>query len=380
MYSKHKPLVSSPSVQRDVCQQLQNRKYKKTNNGKRTNDSAKARPSKSKGKDKVRILCCQNCHFLIERQNPGPSPKAKIIEIDAEESDEAERLNERGPKNQSRQHFYDPIAVIVKGSKRWMFKCRHAGCTCKTTVPRTVGDGADFADEPQKPPLGNLATHVRKVHANALPAGLADATDDVPLSQEDARIMERFLKRGAENPTHEPTQEGFYRYFAAWCLEENLAFTLGESAGAQRLFNYIKLKFKLPTDTTVRNKLDKIYDDLHDHVVQEIKFGVHWIPDNAYIHCLDHIVSLVVQKIMNTLEEADDPDITDYHASNKQHPSHYSADDDPVLQELEAEFDKEMDEAEERRVAWDTEKEDDQAILDELLRDVDEWSAIKKVM
>ncbi len=145
----------------------------------------------------------------------------------------------------------------------------------KTTVNQTVGNNADFADEPQKPALGNLATHVRKVHAGVLPAGIASSVDDTSWpSQDDARIMAEFLKHSTENPTHEPTQEGFYRYFAAWCLEDNLAFTLGESAGAQHLFDYIKSRFKLPSDTTVWNKLDKIYNELRNQVIQEIKVGL----------------------------------------------------------------------------------------------------------
>lgn len=82
---------------------------------------------------------------------------------------------------------------------------------------------------------------------------------------------------------------------------------------------------------------------------------------------------------MHGLEEADDPDVTDYHMPNKQNLSHYNVNDDPVLQELEAEFDKEMDEMEEHLAASGTKKEDDQGILDDLLHDVDEWSAIKKV-
>ncbi len=52
--------------------------------------------------------------------------------------------------------------------------------------------------------------------------------------------MDRFLKRGKENPTHEPTQEGFNKVFSVWCLEMNIPFNAGESEGADCLFRYIK--------------------------------------------------------------------------------------------------------------------------------------------
>ncbi|KAF8330255.1 hypothetical protein F5887DRAFT_895877, partial [Amanita rubescens] len=35
----------------------------------------------------------------------------------------------------------------------------------------------------------------------------------------------------------------------------------------QLLFNYLKIRFTLPTDTTMRNQLSKIYEELHGKVV-----------------------------------------------------------------------------------------------------------------
>jgi hypothetical protein len=49
---------------------------------------------------------------------------------DVEEQEDSQGLR-RGPANQSLQHFYDPLAVVMKdGSKRWQFNCRH----CKRQV------------------------------------------------------------------------------------------------------------------------------------------------------------------------------------------------------------------------------------------------------
>jgi hypothetical protein len=46
-------------------------------------------------------------------------------------------------------------------------------------------------------------------------------------------------------------------------------------------------------------------------------------------------VNLVVQKILATLNEADDPEMVDYYLPNKDFPFHYDPDTDPVLWDLE---------------------------------------------
>ncbi|KAI1797442.1 hypothetical protein LXA43DRAFT_847010, partial [Ganoderma leucocontextum] len=64
--------------------------------------------------------------------------------------------------------------------------------------------------------------------------------------------------------------KGFNRIFAAWIFEDDLPFTTGESSGLARLFQYLKVHFLLPSDTTVRNALAKIFIDLHGTVVREL--------------------------------------------------------------------------------------------------------------
>ncbi|KAI0363188.1 hypothetical protein BV20DRAFT_921329, partial [Pilatotrama ljubarskyi] len=68
--------------------------------------------------------------------------------------------------------------------------------------------------------------------------------------------------------------KGFYRVFAAWILDDNLPFTMGESPSLARLFQYLKVKFILPSDTTVRNVLAQIFAEMHGKVVHELAVRV----------------------------------------------------------------------------------------------------------
>lgn len=81
--------------------------------------------------------------------------------------------------------------------------------------------------------------------------------------------MAKYLKNGKLNPAIIATQSGFLRLFAAWILDESLPWTTGEEPTLQLLFKYLKVNFTLPTDTTVRNQLAKIFAELHGKVVRE---------------------------------------------------------------------------------------------------------------
>ncbi|KAJ6545276.1 hypothetical protein B0H19DRAFT_1266736 [Mycena capillaripes] len=62
---------------------------------------------------------------------PSAAPTVEIIEVDDESDDDLPQSGnsgKRGPKSQSRQHFFPPVATTVNGDRRWSFKCRH----CKT--------------------------------------------------------------------------------------------------------------------------------------------------------------------------------------------------------------------------------------------------------
>ncbi len=82
--------------------------------------------------------------------------------------------------------------------------------------------------------------------------------------------MEKWLEEGALHPHSDPTQAGFLRVFAAWIIEEDLEFTTGESMGINRLFKYMESTFKLPSDTTVRNTLARIYTGMLEQVKSDL--------------------------------------------------------------------------------------------------------------
>ena len=139
---------------------------------------------------------------------------------------------------------------------------------------RTVDREAKFEDEPTQPALGNLATHLKTKHGNIdlkAPPPTTVKGELRGISAASAKIMENFLKDGALNPALDRTQKGFYNVFASWILEDDLPFTTGETQGIKRLFQYLETRFMLPTDTTVRNTLARIFTELHEEVKTELK-------------------------------------------------------------------------------------------------------------
>ena len=81
--------------------------------------------------------------------------------------------------------------------------------------------------------------------------------------------MEAYLREGELNPQIVPTKAGFLRIFSAWILDEDLPWTTGQAPTLQMLFKYLKVHYTLPSDTTVRNQLAKIFTELHGKVVRE---------------------------------------------------------------------------------------------------------------
>ncbi|KAJ7056278.1 hypothetical protein C8F01DRAFT_926137, partial [Mycena amicta] len=68
--------------------------------------------------------------------------------------------------------------------------------------------------------------------------------------------------------------KGFLRLFSAWIIDEGLAWTTGESLTLAMLFKYLKIKFVLPSDTTVRNQLAYIFAELHGKIVRELNVRI----------------------------------------------------------------------------------------------------------
>ncbi|KAJ7138608.1 hypothetical protein C8R46DRAFT_922078, partial [Mycena filopes] len=192
----------------------------------------------------------------------------------------------RGPKSTSRDHFHDPIAVKCNGEPRWEFKCRH--CTKSCTFPRTVKRDKTFKDEPKQPNIGNLATHLRTDHdgpATPIP-GATPVGETRGISAASAKIMADYLAEGKLNPAVKPTQKGFLTVFAAWICEDDLPFTTGETGGIRRLFEYMKSKFLLPSDTTVRNTLARIYTEMHDRLKADLEAIDRWVIERAELRPL----------------------------------------------------------------------------------------------
>ncbi|KAF8212594.1 hypothetical protein K438DRAFT_2167282, partial [Mycena galopus ATCC 62051] len=57
---------------------------------------------------------------------------------------------------------------------------------------------------------------------------------------------------------------------AAWIIEDDLAFTTGETPGIRRVFDYIGSRFGLPSDTTVRNTLAKLFCEMFETLKSEL--------------------------------------------------------------------------------------------------------------
>ncbi|KAJ6484241.1 hypothetical protein C8R45DRAFT_764215, partial [Mycena sanguinolenta] len=64
--------------------------------------------------------------------------------------------------------------------------------------------------------------------------------------------------------------KNFLRIMAAWIIEDDLAFTTGETPGIKRLFAFLQTRYLLPSDTTVRNTLGEMYIDMYNLVMSEL--------------------------------------------------------------------------------------------------------------
>ena len=124
------------------------------------------------------------------------------------------------------------------------------------------------------------------------------------------------------------------------------------------------------------------------------RYKIHFSPENGQIHCLAHVVNLIVQKILHELFEADDPALQDYYdLYNKHLPFHFDPDTDEENQRFQAEGAKdEYADAQPAEAAAESseddeglEDEEDEDDLDKLLEgedlgsEVAGTSAVKKV-
>jgi len=129
--------------------------------------------------------------------------------------------------------------------------------------------------EPKLPKLNNLAAHVPECKG-----AKDDKKKEEPTSKDQinikrsAELMEAYLKEGELNLEVVATYKGFLRLFSAWIFDESLPWTAGEAPTLQMLFKYLKVTYQLPSDTTVRNQLAHIFEELHGKVVREFVVGI----------------------------------------------------------------------------------------------------------
>jgi hypothetical protein len=62
-----------------------------------------------------------------------------------------------------------------------------------------------------------------------------------------AQVMEGFLYQGKLNPIINSMQKNFFKLFSAWLIEDDLAFTTGETEAIKRLFKFLDVRFQLPS-------------------------------------------------------------------------------------------------------------------------------------
>ncbi|KAF7794098.1 hypothetical protein EIP86_005228 [Pleurotus ostreatoroseus] len=147
--------------------------------------------------------------------------------------------------------------------------------TQEAKVKRTiVTTDPSIDDEPRLPFLGNLGTHVKDKHPDALD-GKDVEEDDVQAADhgytlKSTQMMAAFLKEDKLNLRMVPIYKGFLWLFSAWILDEDLPFTTGEAPSLCNLFKYLHVNFALPSNTTMRNTLAQIFTELHGKVVREL--------------------------------------------------------------------------------------------------------------
>ncbi|KAK7007345.1 hypothetical protein R3P38DRAFT_3597666 [Favolaschia claudopus] len=198
------------------------------------------------------------------------APAVEVIDVSSDDDQPTQGVK-RGPKTNTREHYHPPIPVTHNGNRRWEFRCKH--CPKTVTFPRTVDRAKSFEDEPKQPNLGNLATHLnRDDHGRDMPIPGAPEPGPVrSVTAASAKLMEEFLISGQLNPAIVPTRKGFLTIFSAWILEDDLPFTTGETSGIKRLFQYLKCKFVLPSDTAVRNTLARIFIDMLESLKADLE-------------------------------------------------------------------------------------------------------------
>jgi len=85
-------------------------------------------------------------------------------------------------------------------------------------------------------------------------------------------FMGAFTARGAENPEKQVTRKTFREYFVKGIVEDDLAYSMGEKPGMNKLLTYLLPRgFVVPSHQSVRRDLDILYTKMSDrlnHILQ----------------------------------------------------------------------------------------------------------------
>jgi hypothetical protein len=92
--------------------------------------------------------------------------------------------------------------------------------------------------------------------------------------------------------------------------------------------------------------------------------------NNVQIHCLAHVVNVVIQTLLKQLNEAEDLKILDWFEGNRHLPVYYDGDEDEEVKVMEAEG---------LVAVEDGRTKIDETLEDELLKDASSLSVVKKV-
>ncbi|KAF5342711.1 hypothetical protein D9758_015876 [Tetrapyrgos nigripes] len=264
---KRRLVESSDGSESDIVEVGKNVKGKGKGKGK-----AVAKPPLKKAKTKSKSTVRMQREDLAdnistESESDGESALRSVTTIT--------RGRRPGPESDTLKHFKPAILVTEPGKKgkRWSFRCRY--CTATRSL-QASGNAERFEDKKPRPTITNLTSHLKQ-HSEKLASAAADTPDTVERpprelsgSSASAKLLNAYLQEGRLNPALEPTYKGFLQHFTAWIIEDDLPFTTGESSGLQRVFSYLKIQYKLPTNTTVRKVLDQITEELRGNVIKEL--------------------------------------------------------------------------------------------------------------
>jgi hypothetical protein len=82
--------------------------------------------------------------------------------------------------------------------------------------------------------------------------------------------MADFIADGIQNPRLVRNQKNFTVLFTSWIVADDQPWTTGETEEIQELLDFIGCIYKLPSDTTVRRYVARIFGATRDTLITEM--------------------------------------------------------------------------------------------------------------